>query len=107
MHNKRKKMKNDYQLLLEKLGLQHYEEQILALLSHSKIDKIGENSDHFTVKQFIAKHPAFTVGGIRALIFNEKTNGLKNSGAIVRIGKKVMIIESKFFPWIESVQLKK
>jgi hypothetical protein len=55
-----------------------------------------------TVNQHIAKHPAFTIGGVRALIFNEKTNGLAKSGAIVRIGRKVLIDEAKFFAWIEA-----
>ncbi|MEY3760329.1 MAG: hypothetical protein RIR39_1820 [Pseudomonadota bacterium] len=55
-----------------------------------------------TVNQFIEKHPAFTTGGIRALIFNENTNGLKLSGAIIRIGRKVLIDESKFFSWVQA-----
>jgi hypothetical protein len=57
---------------------------------------------YFTVQQFIKKHPAFTTGGIRALIFNEHTNGLAKSGAIVRIGRKVLINEEKFFGWLEA-----
>jgi hypothetical protein len=55
-----------------------------------------------TVNQFTAKQPAFTLGGLRSLIFNEHTNGLAKSGAIVRIGRKVLIDESKFFAWVES-----
>ena len=55
-----------------------------------------------TVKQFPTKHPAFTTGGLRSLIFNEHTNGLAKSGAIVRIGRKVLIDEAKFFAWIEA-----
>ncbi len=54
-----------------------------------------------TVKQFSEKHQAFTTGGLRALIFNEHQNGLAKSGAIVRIGRKVLIDEAKFFNWIE------
>jgi len=55
-----------------------------------------------TVIQFKEKHPAFTNGGLRALIFNENSNGLAKSGAIVRIGRKVLIDEAKFFAWVES-----
>ena len=55
-----------------------------------------------TVNQFTEKNPAFTHGGLRSLIFNEATNGLAKSGAIVRIGRKVLIDESKFFAWIEA-----
>ncbi len=55
-----------------------------------------------TVNQFTDKHKAFTKGGIRALIFNENTNGLAKAGAVIRIGRKVLICESKFFAWVES-----
>ena len=57
---------------------------------------------YFTVRQFLAKHRAFTNGGLRALIFNAHINGLAKCGAIVRIGRKVLIDEAKFFAWIES-----
>jgi hypothetical protein len=55
-----------------------------------------------TVNQLSEKHPAFTRGGLRALIFNENSNGLAKVGVIVRIGRKVLIDESKFFAWIEA-----
>jgi hypothetical protein len=54
-----------------------------------------------TVKQFISIQPAFTNGGIRSLIFNENENGLAQSGAIVRIGRKILIDHDKFFSWVE------
>jgi hypothetical protein len=57
---------------------------------------------YLTVNQFTEKHPAFTTGGLRALIFNERTNGLAQSGAIVRIGRKVLIDEAKFFAWAQA-----
>lgn len=55
-----------------------------------------------TVKQFCERHQAFTAGGIRHCIFNEHNNGLSKSGAIVRIGRKVLINEPKFFSWVEG-----
>lgn len=55
-----------------------------------------------TVNQFTEKQPAFTNGGLRSLIFNEHSNGLAKSGAIVRIGRKVLIDEAKFFGWVEA-----
>ena len=58
---------------------------------------------YLTVQQFTAKHKAFNTGGLRSLIFNEHQNGLAKSGAIVRIGRKVLIDETKFFGWIESL----
>ncbi|MDO9046455.1 MAG: hypothetical protein Q7U66_01810 [Methylobacter sp.] len=57
---------------------------------------------YLTVQQFTAKHTAFNTGGLRALIFNEHTNGLAKSGAIVRIGRKVLIRDDLFFAWVES-----
>jgi hypothetical protein len=55
-----------------------------------------------TVNQFTEQHRAFTAGGLRALIFNEHNNGLAQSGAIVRIGRKVLIHEEKFWTWVET-----
>jgi hypothetical protein len=60
------------------------------------------NQKYFTVIQFVDKHQAFNTGGIRALIFNEHSNGLAKSCAVIRIGRKVLIDEAKFFEWIES-----
>ena len=57
---------------------------------------------YLTVQQFTKRHQAFTIGGIRSLIFNEHQNGLAKSGAIIRIGRKVLIDEVKFFAWVES-----
>lgn len=55
-----------------------------------------------TVNQFAGKHPAFTKGGLRALIFQEHSNGLAKAGAIVRLGRKVLIDEAKFFGWVAT-----
>jgi hypothetical protein len=65
-----------------------------------------------TVRQFSDKHPAFTQGAIRNLIFlaeSRKTsrgtiegNGLNI--ALVRIGRKLLIDEAKFFQWIDELQ---
>lgn len=55
-----------------------------------------------TVNQFANETPAFTAPSIRWLIFQEKHNGLASSGAIVRIGRKVLIDVDKFFDWIDS-----
>jgi len=65
-----------------------------------------------TVQQFAAKHPAWTLGAIRNLLFYATPrksshgpvlpNGL--APAIVRLGKKVMIDEVRFFEWLDSQQ---
>lgn len=59
---------------------------------------------HSTVRQFTHRHPAFTPGGVRWLIFNERQNGLSNFGAIVRVGRKVLIDEHRFFSWLDAQQ---
>lgn len=65
-----------------------------------------------TVRQFSEKHPAFTQGAIRQLIFasnprktsrgNLPGNGL--ALALVRLGRKVLIDEAKFFAWLNNQQ---
>ncbi len=65
-----------------------------------------------TVGQFSAKHPAFTEQSLRWLIFQAKPrqssrgliepNGLEE--AILRIGRKVLIDEARFFDWVSNQQ---
>ena len=56
---------------------------------------------YLTVQQFTAKHTAINTGGVRSIIFNEQQNGLAKAAAIVRIGRKILIDEAKFFAWVE------
>ena len=66
----------------------------------------------FTVKQFAQRNPAFSELSLRNLIFKAAErpssrgpipgNGLLDAGAIVRIGRKVLIDEPAFFEWIDS-----
>jgi hypothetical protein len=37
-------------------------------------------------------------------VFHEHQNGLAKSGAIVRMGRKVLINEPRFFEWLETSQ---
>lgn len=65
-----------------------------------------------TVQQFCTKHPAWTPGAVRNLIFHAQPrhssrgpipgNGLAQ--AIVRLGRKVLIDEQRFFAWLDSQQ---
>lgn len=71
-------------------------------MSHQQAEAVKAAVIYSTVNQFTDKHPAFTKGGLRALIFNEHTNGLAQAGAIIRIGRKVLIDEAKFFSWVET-----
>lgn len=66
-----------------------------------------------TVRQFSDKHPAFSQSALRNYLFladdrktskgNIKGNGL--SIAIVRIGRKLLIDEAKFFQWVDLQQV--
>ncbi len=65
----------------------------------------------FTVEQFSLAQPAFTGPAVRNLIFRAEPryssrgqvpgNGLLECGAIVRIGRKVLIHEKRFLEWVE------
>ncbi|WNB76775.1 hypothetical protein [Methylomonas koyamae] len=70
-------------------------------MNQQQIEAVQAAIIYSTVNQFCDKYPAFTRGGVRALVFNENSNGLAASGAIVRIGRKVLINEDKFFGWVE------
>jgi hypothetical protein len=54
-----------------------------------------------TVKQFCAKHTAFPPGGVRHRLERQRES-LENAGAVVQLGKKILIHEAKFFEWIVS-----
>ena len=65
-----------------------------------------------TVAQFARRYPAFSEPALRNLIFKAATrdssagvisgNGLVEAGAIIRIGRKVLIHEARFFDWIDA-----
>ena len=66
----------------------------------------------FTVGQFATAEPAFTAAALRNLIFKAtprhsskgeiRGNGLIESGAIVRSGKKVLIHRECFLQWVRK-----
>jgi hypothetical protein len=58
----------------------------------------------FTVAQFSERHSFITQGGLRFQIFNSKENGLDKSGALVRLGRRVLINERNYFYWIDAQQ---
>lgn len=69
-----------------------------------------------TIQQFSDRHKAFTQPSIRNLILNSEDrlnsrgeriipgNGLAEAGAIVRIGRRVLVDEAAFFRWIADQQ---
>ena len=52
------------------------------------------------VTQWKDYHPWPPIGGLRHLIFFEETNGFKH--CVVRLGRRVLINEDKFFEWVEQ-----
>ena len=73
---------------------------------------IEKRSSYKTVEQFSLNNPAFSKSSLRNLIFKADKrlstngviagNGLLEVGAIVRVGRKVLINEDRFYQWIES-----
>jgi hypothetical protein len=55
-----------------------------------------------TVQQLCKEHPVFTPGGIRWLLFHRQQNGLNDAGAVIKLGRKVLIDIDRFFQWIEN-----
>ena len=66
----------------------------------------------FSVEQFATAQPAFTISALRNLIFKAESrrssrgliagNGLIECGAIIRVGRKVLIDGEKFLAWIRQ-----
>lgn len=65
-----------------------------------------------TVEQFSQRNPAFTVPALRNLIFKAGSrqssrgaipgNGLVETGAVIRLGRRVLINDAKFLAWVAS-----
>ena len=61
--------------------------------------------NYLTLNQFIEQYPTFTLGGLRALIFNSKTNGFEK--VIRRFSPtggrgRILINVDAFFEWVEE-----
>lgn len=65
-----------------------------------------------TVEQFCTRNPAFTRPAMRNYIFKGETrqstkgeipgNGLIEAGAILRVGRKILVDEDRFFDWVRQ-----
>lgn len=63
-----------------------------------------------TVRQFSEKHPAFPQGSLRNMIFHAtprhasrgRIDGNGLDCALIRLGRKLLIDEHRFFEWIEA-----
>ena len=81
---------------------------------HATHPEIPQRPIYLTVNQFSERNPAFSASALRNLIFKAYPristkgtiagNGMIECGAIVRVGRKILIVESRLFDWIESKQ---
>ena len=62
----------------------------------------SNNPNLKTVSQFCEANPAFTKGSIRNILFYDELNGLRESGAVKRLGAKILIDCDKFFAWLDT-----
>lgn len=60
----------------------------------------------YTVKQFTTEQRIFSEASVRNMIFLRHENGLEESGAIKRYGRKILIDKEKFFKWMYSLPTK-
>jgi len=60
-----------------------------------------ETPQYLTVKQFCAKHSAFSIGGIRSAIF-WKRDELEKAQAVTQLGRRVLIDEPRFLAFVQA-----
>ncbi len=85
--------------------------QIHNLIANTEHQKLLHQT-LYTVDQFAIAEPAFTPAALRNLIFKAESrhsskgeipgNGLIECGAIIRVGKKVMIHGERFLTWVQN-----
>ena len=84
----------------------------LNAATNSVYQPIEQRPSYKTVEQFSNDNSCFTPSSLRNLIFKADErlstngvitgNGLLEVGAIVRVGRKVLINEDRFYQWIEA-----
>jgi hypothetical protein len=55
-----------------------------------------------TIRQFVQHQSGMTEGGVRWAIFHADSNGLAESGAIVRFGRRVLIDTALWMTWLRT-----
>ena len=91
---------------------QHQKATAIAATVSSTIPDPPPTQTLYTVEQFPTVEPGFTAAAMRNLIFKAQPrqatvgvipgNGLIESGAIVRVGRKVLINRAKFLAWVQQ-----
>ncbi|WP_295406493.1 hypothetical protein [uncultured Thiocystis sp.] len=54
----------------------------------------------FTAQQLADSQPALTVGGIRSDLFERRTNGLQEAGAVIRRGRALLLDGPVYIAWL-------
>jgi len=62
----------------------------------------NQNGKLIPVTKWNNEHPWPPIGGLRHLIFNAEKNGF--SKCVMRIGRRVLIDEDRFFEWARDQQ---
>jgi hypothetical protein len=52
-----------------------------------------------TVQQYVAAHPYYSMASFRWILFGRHTNGLAKAGAVIKIGKKILIDPERVEAW--------
>ncbi|HXO19919.1 MAG TPA: hypothetical protein VOA87_08360 [Thermoanaerobaculia bacterium] len=97
-----------------KAGLRFIEElsklgEVLQDLS-SRIDHIERRfaaletpaATPLSVRELSRKHPAFSEGSLRWLLFHRESNGLAQ--AVIRSGRRLLVDERRFLAWVDSLR---
>lgn len=64
-----------------------------------------QTPEYLTVKQFVEKHPAFSIGGLRSAIFWRRDE-LEKARAVAQLGRRVLINEPVFLQFVQAGGLK-
>lgn len=92
----------------------HSKPQDANSVAKSNLHELSPSYFLRTVSQFSERHRAFTQLALRNLVFKATPrnsskgeipgNGLLECGAIIRLGRKILIDEERFFQWVQAQQ---
>jgi len=93
----------------------HNQQQLVEAAVNAALSKSQQQKNHqqlYTVEQFSKVQPAFSQAALRNYIFKADSrqsskgkidgNGLIECGALIRIGRKVLIDGDKFLNWVHQ-----
>ncbi len=69
-------------------------------MSHNKVKPHVNTRTLIPVTDWHEYHPWPPIGGLRHLIFHAETNGF--SHCVIRLGRRVLIDQDKFFEWADQ-----